>query len=276
MTPDQQLWQAICAGNLEQTVKAVNAGANIHDSKSRHIRHAIWLKRLDILSYLINVGVELNENKHWIGLPLHIAVRINFSDAVEALIAGGVNIGKDTSTENYFLSVAAKIGNIDIVKALVTAGSDWTYKNYRPLRRAVKKSNLNVINYLKWIDSIKGDNPSRHLAMAMREERWDDAITAIKAGAEANVIGGLPLKIAAKNGKTKIVKLLLKKGADPNISDGSPLQLAIRSGFLSVIKTLIQGGADPNIGNPLLLQDAIRWAKIGGCNTVVDYLRSLK
>lgn len=71
------------------------------------------------------------------------------------------------------------------------------------------------------------------------------------------------LMYAAKNGHTRVVRLLLTRGADPNIltSRGvSAIDLAMQHRHPDTAITLLEHGADPNIMSPItgqtLLQDA--------------------
>ncbi len=83
----------------------------------------------------------------------------------------------------------------------------------------------------------------------------DDIVTGralIRAGADVNrrVLGdGTPLIIAARNGQTEMVDLLLARGADPNLGlrgDGNPLINAARTVRPAIVRTLVEHGADVN------------------------------
>lgn len=58
----------------------------------------------------------------------------------------------------------------------------------------------------------------------------------------------LPLIMAAKNGQTNLVRMLLDRGADVNLRDRetevTPLIVAAQQGHLQVVEVLLQKGAD--------------------------------
>lgn len=69
--------------------------------------------------------------------------------------------------------------------------------------------------------------------------------------------GSTPLFIAAQNGHTEMISLLLQHGADVNAAGCtvSPLSMAVQGGYLETCRVLLKNGADPNIHecSPLIL-----------------------
>ena len=64
--------------------------------------------------------------------------------------------------------------------------------------------------------------------------------------------GNTPLYLAAVQGETEIVRILLAAGADPNKESfaedqGAPLCAAAAWGHTDIVRLLLEGGADPNL-----------------------------
>lgn len=62
---------------------------------------------------------------------------------------------------------------------------------------------------------------------------------------DVNYDDGYFLTIAAKNGDSEMLGILIKKGADVNISNESALRAAARNGHKDCVELLINNGADP-------------------------------
>ena len=74
---------------------------------------------------------------------------------------------------------------------------------------------------------------------------------------KANKFGRTPVYIAAENGKTESIKLLLEAGADKDKAsdDGAPpLYIAAQNGHTESVKLLLEAGADKDKANKLLLR----------------------
>lgn len=85
-----------------------------------------------------------------------------------------------------------------------------------------------------------------------------------------------PLFIAAYEGKTEIVKVLLACGANPNVADkdygATPLHYASRIGFLMIVNALISSGADINKVDNADFSTPLHLAAEAGRKQVVDAL----
>lgn len=91
------------------------------------------------------------------------------------------------------------------------------------------------------------------LFQAVRKGDYNGALSSVKRGGKINVRdsrGWTPLHVAAANGKTRIVALLIDKGAAVNARNNkgrTPLHLAASEGHAAVVTLLLQKGANLNI-----------------------------
>lgn len=81
----------------------------------------------------------------------------------------------------------------------------------------------------------------------------EDILTMLlKAGAELNGPNDFSLQLAAEQGHTEIIRILLEHKADINHvtkrSPGTAIQAACESGNLALVKWLLEQGADPKLG----------------------------
>ena len=188
---------------------------------------------------------------------LNWACKLHSLKAVQALIAGGVDLNKANKEDITPLQIACESGRLEIAQALIDAGAD-----------------LNKV-------SIKGDT-LLHLACRKGHPKVVQAL--IGAGADLNIAnneGKTPLHIACEYGYLDVVKALINKSAELNKtdhdskmdyssdSDGinelmaidiinagelirygeTPLHIACKKNYLEVAQALIIAGAELNIVN---------------------------
>jgi uncharacterized protein len=91
--------------------------------------------------------------------------------------------------------------------------------------------------------------------------------------------GSTPLYVAAVQGETEIVRILLDAGADPNKesageSEGTPLCAAASWGHAEVVRLMLQYGADPNLMERTgeVAMTALGWARRNHHDEVVRLL----
>ena len=147
-------------------------------------------------------------------------------DAVNALIAEGVDVNIQSGSGWTPLHGAAAWGHPDIARALIDAGAD-----------------LNIQN----------DFGLTPLYVAAVEGYTDIARALIDAGADLNIqndFGWTPLHAAAAEGYTDIARALIDAGANLNIQDDdgwTPLDLAIFSRHTTIVEMLKARGAACNL-----------------------------
>ncbi len=180
------------------------------------------------------------------------------------------NHGGKTGAE-LSIHKAAEIGNIDAVKDHLEAGVNVNERDrYRvtPLDAAEQvdeNASPEIIAAKKEIAKLLRENG----AMTSEElyAEWSKLLDAIKvgnieavkeslaAGAEVNYWSwSFPLGVAAWNGHTDIVELLINEGANVNMHAGTgdtALHSAARNGNVEIVILLLDAGADVNdVNNP--------------------------
>ncbi|OUM61484.1 hypothetical protein PIROE2DRAFT_12481, partial [Piromyces sp. E2] len=182
-------------------------------------------KRNDkMVKFLIEHGVNTNEEIHFSNLPLTLASEDGNLAIVKLLVEHAV------SCEN---------GHEDIVKYLVEKGADINEDG--PLVKACEKGNESIVKYL--IEHGVDINQTRYfdtsLSLAIRYEHENIIQYLIAHGADVNKSG--PLVYACGNGNEALVKYLVERGAKVNQNDDfrtSPLIEACRFGYENIVKYL--------------------------------------
>ncbi|KAK4198852.1 hypothetical protein QBC40DRAFT_330363 [Triangularia verruculosa] len=90
------------------------------------------------------------------------------------------------------------------------------------------------------------------IAAAMGHVKVCDTLIALgaKVDHQDHIYGQSALHLAADQGQTDVVRLLLQRGADCNVRGSvTPLWMATRSARVDIVEMLLQGGADPQAAN---------------------------
>ena len=118
-----------------------------------------------------------------------------------------------------------------------------------PLHIAVRNGDTETARLLlSYYDHIYQKNP---LYLAARYGQIKPAQSLLLPNIK-NSSGLTPLHLAAQNGHTEIVQLLLQNNADPNIQDNNgdtPLHFSSENDHTETVQLLLQNNADPNIQN---------------------------
>ena len=157
-----------------------------------------------------------------------------------------------TTFANSSLAAAAMRGDIDTVKTLLKKNAD--------------------------VNESQGDGTT---ALHWAAYRNDPNVAELLIGAGANIsaktrLGDLtPLLLAAKNGNTAVIKILLKAGTDVNLADRNgttPLMYSAASGSGPTVKLILESGADVDAKDQTNGQTALMFASAQGRTNVVRIL----
>ncbi len=157
---------------------------------------------------------------------LHEAAEAGDAARVQALIAGGADLGAKDRYSRTALHVAINSGQEAIVELLISAGAD-----------------VNAVD-------VDGNTP---LFCAIDSEKSSITRLLLAHGATVrtvNVSGKTPLSKAIQLRDTSLVELLIARGADVNAklapASSTPLQLAAEYGQKEIIESLLAAGAEIN------------------------------
>lgn len=126
-----KLLDAVFEGKLEDVKSLVGEGVNINYSDDETGNTALHLAciegHLDIVKYLISEGAKLNQKNLYDLTPLH-EVCINAShslDLVTFLIFSGVDVNVETDYQETALEFALSAGCLETAKSLILAGANY-------------------------------------------------------------------------------------------------------------------------------------------------------
>lgn len=183
------------------------------------------------------------------GSPLTVAMLLKFGARLNA---------QQTKTGATPLNEAAFIGNTTMVRYLVDSRADVSIADkhgYDPLENSVRmKKEDSALLLLRAETQRKRDKDyyAHILAEAIKAEQPGIVKALLKDGVAVNApmsSGFTPLSLAAANGFTQGVQILLAGGADPKLVDANgatPLQDASLKGSAETVQLLLDGDAPIN------------------------------
>ena len=180
----------------------------------------------EILQLLIDNGINLNLKDSKGLRPLHYAAWQGRTEPVYILLRHGAHVNDQSLTGDTPLHFASQYGHEEIVQLLLFHQADPTIFNRRLLTSidlACEHGHFHVVNQL-----VHHRLGQQYILNTHYEQQT-------------------PLHLAAKNGHTDIVRLLLMNGMDINrltMHDGSALHVACRNGRYETAKLLLECGID--------------------------------
>jgi len=220
--------------------------------------YAIESENMPIIRCLVDRGATIAQNNNKI---LLFAIKIGNLDLIKFLIEVGVDVNHCSNHGTTPLIFTIERGNLELVKFLITNKADPNTKDYyghTPLIKAIVVGNLDMVNYLINHGANvqeKGESNTIPLIVAIKNRNIPIVKSLVDHGAninESDRYGISPLIYSIKNMDVDTVKYLVDAGADVERCDKAgetPLIHAIINGNLAIIKYLIEGGVDVNRRN---------------------------
>lgn len=150
---EQKLLRAAGKGDLEETVRLIQDGANlnaINEEGESALTRAISRKQTSVARILLENGATTDYTGFLVHKPLHVAVQTANIQLVELLLDNGADIDELT-TLGSVLSQAIWAGREDITSLLLHRGADVNLarRSFRsPLGNAVRRKNERLIRDL--------------------------------------------------------------------------------------------------------------------------------
>lgn len=218
---------------------------------------------IDIVELLIQNNSDINIINKDSQTPLYIAASNGRCDIVELLLKNGCDRNKSDFLNETPLYVATYQGHIEVVRVLIKHKCDPTIgdvNNQTPIHMASFKNYPLIIklllesNHQNIIDATdnKGQTP---LLIAADNGFTEIVQMLLQSRAKPDIMNHLsqsPLYLACQNGHINIVNLLLKYGSDTNkvdISKNTPMHIASEKGFSEVVRLLLHYKGNPNAEN---------------------------
>ena len=188
---------------------------------------------------------------------------------IKALIAQGADVNVLNEHQDSALKIAIRIGNIEIVTALLDADANVNSPNANGDTPLCIASSFGIIGdktaRLEILQALINKGAQVNLAnqkdgmnpLSIAAENGHTEVVEVLLKNEANIEARndknsnfTPLHYAAENGHAKVVEVLLKNGAPVDFSDkydNTPLHFAARNGHTEIVKALLTGeGIDIN------------------------------
>jgi ankyrin repeat-rich membrane spanning protein len=186
---------------------------------------AVHAQRLDIEKLLIDAGAYVRKANTYGVTPLYIAARAGDAESTALLLESGADANATLPSGETVLMTAARVGNPDVVRSLLTGGAGISLAELARARGATH------------VAESGGYAPPANPALMANHANVD---------ARERMYGRTALMIAATQGHSEIVELLIEAGSDLWLVDeegASALSLARDYGHLDVAAKLAEAGA---------------------------------
>ncbi len=284
------LHQAISRGwvSVVNFLLAQHSDLNGRDGSQQTPLHvAVASNRREMVEALLKAGADVNARDNMRRTPLHVAASSGFLAIAQALIAARAEMNLFDNSGSTPLMIAVDLGYRAMTELLLKRGADPDFGSrsneglYKtPLTMALGKADTELV---KLLIEHKADV---HLRVSSGTQRGATALSHAVAGNNPEIVkllldaganpsttnwgGATPLLVAAQNGATASVQLLLDRGVSVNQpgQDGRTALHNATLGNANTVKVLLERGANVNArmedgATPLLfaVQDGVQNAR---------------
>ncbi|XP_043794706.1 ankyrin repeat and death domain-containing protein 1A-like isoform X1 [Apis laboriosa] len=237
---------------LAEAVESLNGDAT-DCTGATALHHAASAGHPSMITALSNVPrIELNATDKKGQTPIHCACAEEHLEAVEVLIALGVNVDAQDYEGNTPLHVATRTRHTAIAQLLLRAGANTELIDeigFTPLHVAASQGCKGILESMiqhgaALNKQCKYGNTPLHLACQNNEVETVEIL--INKGVDLNCLNSRlqsPFHIATEIGHNDICKLLLAAGANIEQRDQSgktPLYIAARGSFTAIVDMIIK------------------------------------
>ena len=231
-TPGDRFAIAIESGDLDTIKGLVEGGAKADtlieygEHKITPLMKACWDGELEIATYLIDSGADVNAADESGSTPMFEAVKRNRPEFVQLLIDRGAKVNVKDIRQFTPLTTAAAAGAEEISRILVKAGADLKAETYglTPLMFAVVSRKIPMVKLLVElgapVDQVSSMSGQTALFSAIYAGNAEMVQAMIDLKANVNFRtkdGDTPVKAAQKGDQTDIIDLLKAAGAKEEI-----------------------------------------------------------
>ena len=228
LTPGAKFAVAIESGDLDTIKSLVEGGAKADtlieygEHKITPLMKACWDGELEIATYLLDQGADVNFADEEGDTPLFQAIKRERAEFAQLLIDRGAKVNVKDTRQFTPLTTAAAAADEETTKVLVKAGADLKAETYglTPLMFAVASRKIPIVKLLvelgapvDQVSSMSGQTALFSAIYAGNAEMVQ-AIIDLKANVNFRTKDGdTPIKAAQKGDQTDIIELLKAAGA---------------------------------------------------------------
>ena len=266
------LMLAITNGNSEFARFLIENGSDIFIADNdgwNALIYSIYFEDADIVNLLLEEGADVYSeftSDEYVHSAFEMAVSTGNTEIINALIDYGVDINMEDSHGIPFWIYSIVYDQPKLLEEMINQGAvlDFVAEDEStPIIIAACSSASDIIPILidngAYVDSADyGGWTALYYACYSKEygfsesQSYDTAVSLISAGADVNardVNGSTPLMIAANEGVSSVVELLIQNGADINVVDsfnGRAITYGVESGDYKTCNILVNAGAELN------------------------------
>ena len=248
----------ICRLLLEHGASLRCRSDNNADGSSSVLPVAVLTGKVELVQLILDHGADINEVYHFDNLhltALNSAVAESFRDIANYLIQKNAKVNYPEDADDRPIHIAASKGHVEIVQLLINAGADinvYTEEGCGPLHTACRfpetalallanGADVNHVSKLgtplmlasRWncpetVKLFLQYKPKLEIMLQLKDDSYD---------------GMTALVMAAFNGNTEIVRLLLEAGADINgcsQQNHCALHYAVHQSSTEMLRTLLE------------------------------------
>ena len=242
------LIDAVRAGNGQEAVRLIDAGADVNAADSLGTTPLMWASRYGdavVVERLIQAGANAAAENVFGVTPMSEAALIGSKPVIRELLAAGADPDSPNPEGETALMLVVRTGHVDAAEVLIDAGADVNAKERWAGQTALMWAGAQLQPQM--VKLLLANGAEVDARSTVRE--WTRKVSSEPRPKELPQGGLTPLMFAARTGCIECAELLLAAGADINLADPygvTPLVVATLNLQNDFAAYLVEKGADIN------------------------------